>query len=144
MYRIMHPKGADRMAKKKNVDPDQTAPPLGAVWFYTYFLCFFHMAGHGIETLGDKILMSTESSWHFAHLNISLNSWLYTHFSMFFHMYISAAQGQTNPWGQKFDANGKALSVSPLVASFKNFSFNSDFIHIFLMFFHMYIAPGQG
>ena len=34
-------------------------------------------------------------------------------------MYIALAQGQTSPWGQKFDANRKALSLSPFVASFK-------------------------
>ena len=27
---------------------------------------------------------------------------------------------------------------------FKKISLNSDFIHIFFMFFNMYIAPGQG
>ena len=63
---------------------------------------------------------------------------------MFFHMYIALAQGQTTPWGQKFDANRKALSLSPFAASFKKISFNPDFIHIFLMFFYMYIAPGKG
>ena len=32
----------------------------------------------------------------------------------------------------------------PFVASFKQIFLNSDFIHIFFMFFHMYIVPGQG
>ena len=35
------------------------------------------------------------------------------------------------------------LSLRPSIASFKQISLNSDFIHIF-MFFHMYIVPGQG
>ena len=62
---------------------------------------------------------------------------------MFFHMYIAPAQVQTTPWGQKFDANRKALSLSPSVASFKKISFNSDFIHIFNVFLHVY-SPGAG
>ena len=52
-------------------------------------------------------------------------------------------QGQKTPWGQTFDVNRKPLSRRPFVASFKQISLNSDFIHIFLNVFHMYIAPGQ-
>ena len=59
-------------------------------------------------------------------------------------MYIAPWQGQTTLCGQNPDVNRKALSLCPFVASFKQISLNSDFIHIFLMFFHMYIAPGQG
>ena len=59
-------------------------------------------------------------------------------------MYIAPGQGQKTPWGQTFDVNRKPLSLRPFVASFKQISMNSDFIHIFLMFFHMHIAPGQG
>ena len=58
-------------------------------------------------------------------------------------MYIAPGQGQTNPWGQNFDVNRKALSFWPFVASFKRITLKSDFIHIFLMFSYMYIAPGQ-
>ena len=40
------------------------------------------------------------------------------------------------------------MSLRPFVASFKQISLNSDFIHIFythfLMFFHMNMAPGLG
>ena len=59
-------------------------------------------------------------------------------------MYIAPGQGQTNPWGQNFNVNRKLLPLQPFVASLKKISLNSDFIHIFSMFFHMYIAPGQG
>ena len=62
---------------------------------------------------------------------------------MFFHMYIAPAQGQTTLSGQKFDANRKALSLSTFVASFKKISFESDFIHIFHVFPHVY-NPGAG
>ena len=63
---------------------------------------------------------------------------------MILYMYIAPGQGQKTPWGQTSDVNRKPLSLRPFVASFKQISLNSDFIHIFLMFFHMYIAPGQG
>ena len=59
-------------------------------------------------------------------------------------MYIAPGQGQTGPWGQNFNVNRKALSLWPFVVSFKKITYNSDFIHIFYVFFHMYIAPGQG
>ena len=62
---------------------------------------------------------------------------------MILYMYIALGQGQKTPWGQTFDVNRKPISLGPFVANFKQFSLNSDFIHIFLMFFHMYIDPGQ-
>ena len=40
-------------------------------------------------------------------------------------------QGQKTPWEQTFDVNRKPLSLRPFVASFKQISLNSDFIHIF-------------
>ena len=63
---------------------------------------------------------------------------------MILYMYIAPGQGQKTSWGQTFDVNRKPLSLRPFVVSFKQISLNSDFIHIFLMFFHMYIASGQG
>ena len=52
---------------------------------------------------------------------------------MFFHMYIAPAQGQTIPWGQKFDANRKTLSLSQLVASLKKslYIFFNVFLHVY-------------
>ena len=44
-------------------------------------------------------------------------------------MYIAPGQGQTAPRGQHFDVNRKALSLYPFLASFKEISLNSDFIH---------------
>ena len=46
-------------------------------------------------------------------------------------MYIAPGQGHTTPWGQTFDVNRKPLSLCPFIASFKQISLNSDFIHIF-------------
>ena len=51
-------------------------------------------------------------------------------FNDFIHVY-SPGQGQKTPWGQTFDVNRKPLSLRPLVASFKQISLNSDFIHTF-------------
>ena len=48
-------------------------------------------------------------------------------------MYTAPGQGQTAPRGQKFDVNRKALSIYPFVASFKEISFKSDFIHFFFI-----------
>ena len=62
---------------------------------------------------------------------------------MFFHMYIALAQEWTSPWGQKFDVNSKALSVSPFVASYKKISSNSDFIFS-NVFPHVYSPHGRG
>ena len=59
--------------------------------------------------------------------------WFYTFLS-----YSSGAGGHTDPRGQSFDVNRKALSLSPFVASFKRISLKCDFIHF------CHIAPGQG
>ena len=59
-------------------------------------------------------------------------------------MYIAPGYGQTTPWGQIFDVNRKPLSLCPFVAGLKKIALNSDFIYIFFMFHHMYIALGTG
>ena len=57
-------------------------------------------------------------------------------------MYIALGQGQTVPRGQNFDVTRKALSLYPLIASFKEMSLKSDFIHIFFHdLIHVY-SPG--
>ena len=50
---------------------------------------------------------------------------------MILYMYIAPGQGQKTPWEQTFDVNRKPLLLRPFVASFKQISLNSDFIHIF-------------
>ena len=56
----------------------------------------------------------------------------------------SPGQGQTTPWGRTFDVNRKPLSLCPFVAGLKKNALKSDFIYIFFMFHHMYIAPCRG
>ena len=63
---------------------------------------------------------------------------------MILYRYIAPGQGQTTPWGQTFDVHRKPLSLCPFVAGLKKIALKSDFIYIFFMFHHMYIAPGRG
>ena len=53
-------------------------------------------------------------------------------------MYIAPGQGQTTLCGKNLDVNRKALSLCPFVASFKQISLKSDFIHNFSCFIHVY------
>ena len=46
-------------------------------------------------------------------------------------MYIAPGQGQTVPRGQNVYVNRKVLSLYPFVASLKEISLKSDFIHFF-------------
>ena len=57
-------------------------------------------------------------------------------------MYIAPGQGQTAPWEQNLDVNRKAL-LYPFVASFKEISLKSDFIHFFHDLIHVY-SPRAG
>ena len=58
-------------------------------------------------------------------------------------MYIAPGQGQTGPRGQNLDVNRKALSLYQFVASFKEISLKSDFIHFFHDLIHVY-SPRAG
>ena len=64
-------------------------------------------------------------------------------FSMILYMYIAPGQGQTAPRGQSFDVNRNVLSLHSFVASFKNMSLKSAFIHFFHDLIHVY-SPGEG
>ena len=65
------------------------------------------------------------------------------YFNACIHVY-SPRSGADNPLGTNVDINRKLLSLCQFVASFKTIFLKLDFIHIFLMFFHMCIAPGRG
>ena len=60
------------------------------------------------------------------------------------YMYIAPGQGKTAPTGQNFDANRKALSLYPFVASFKEISLKSEFIQFFHDLIHVYIPGAWG
>ena len=110
------------------------------------FLHIYIAPGRGRQSIGDKILMTTERP--FAHM-LQVSNWsirnliLYT-FSMILYLYIAPGQGQKTPLGQTFDVNRKSLSLQPFVASFKQISLNSDLIHIFWCFFPHVYSPGHG
>ena len=59
-------------------------------------------------------------------------------------MNIAPGQGQTAPRGQYLDINRKALSLYPFVASFKEISLKSDFIHFFHDLIHAYSPEAGG
>ena len=52
---------------------------------------------------------------------------------MTLYMHIAPGAGADNPLGTNFDVNRKALSLYPLVASFKETALKSDFIHFFII-----------
>ena len=58
-------------------------------------------------------------------------------------MYIAPGQAQTIPREQNFDVNRKALLLSLFIATFKEISFKSDFIHFFHHLINVY-NPGSG
>ena len=108
---------------------------LWSLILYTFFFIILYM----YIALGNKILMSTEMSCHFIYLfQVSKKClWsliLYIFFHDLIHTYIAPGQGQTAPRGQNFDANRKALSLYPFVASFQEISLKSDFIQFFSWF----------
>ena len=103
--------------------------------FLPFFMCFFHMyiaPGRGRQPIGNKNFMTTERPFLFANMmqvsKWSLQNLLYTFFLI---LYIALGQGQETLCGQTFDVNRKPLTLQPFVASFKQISLNSDFIHIF-------------
>ena len=59
-------------------------------------------------------------------------------------MYIAPGQGQTVSRGQNFYVNRKALSLYQFVASFKEISLKSDFIHLFFHDLKHVYSPGAG
>ena len=56
-------------------------------------------------------------------------------------MYIAPVQGQTTPWGQKFDVNRNSLSLCPFVASLKK---SLIFLPVFYVFLSHVYSPRQG
>ena len=66
--------------------------------------------GSGRQSIGVKILMTTERPFLFAHMlqvsKCSLGTLILYTFLMILYMYIALGQGQKTPWGQiTFDVN---------------------------------------
>ena len=73
------------------------------------------------------------------------------HFFHDLYMYIAPGQRQTAPRGRSFDVNRNVLSLHSFVASFKEISLKSYFIHFFFFFFFFFFhdlidvySPGEG
>ena len=103
----------------------------------------------GADNLGDKILMSTETTCHFGRLlQVSKKSpsslILYIFFFHYFIHVYSPGAGADNPLGMKFWCQWNILSLRSFVASLKKKSLWSLIIYIFFKILYMYIAPGQG
>ena len=64
-------------------------------------------------------------------------------FNNFIHAYSPGARAE-NPLGTNFLYQQKALITSTICCKFQTNLFEFWFYTHFLMFFHMYIAPGQG
>ena len=84
---------------------------------YTFFSCF---------TIVGKILMTTERPFLFAHI-IKVSKWSVRNLILY------------TFWCQQ-----KALITLTICCKFQTNLFEFWFYTYFLMFFHMYIAPGQG
>ena len=63
---------------------------------------------------------------------------------MILYMYIAPGQGQTAPRGQSFDVSKNVLSLHSFIASFKEISLKSDFIHFFFHDLIHVFSPGAG
>ena len=104
--------------------------------------------GRGRQSIWDKILMTTERPFLFAHM-LQVSKWslrnliLYT-FLMILYLYYSPRARAENPLGTNFLCQQKALFTSTICCKFQTNLFEFWFYTHFLMFFHMYIAPGQG
>ena len=106
---------------------------------YTFFNDFIHVYSRraGVDNPPrDKILMSTERPYHFAHLlqvskQISLNLILYILFHVFIHVY-SPGTGTENPMGPNFLYQHKPFVI--LVICCKFLSLN-DFLTFFLIMY---------
>ena len=104
-------------------DKNESIQPLT---LYTSFhdLINVYSRRSGTDNLGDKILMSTETSCHFGNLlqvlkKISFKTdFIQCFFHDFMHVYSPGA-GTNNPLGTKFYVNRNILSLRSFVASFK-------------------------
>ena len=119
------------------------------IQFFFVILHMYTAPGQGWQPLGNKIFMSTGTSYHFGHLlQVSKKSlWsliLYIFFmTLYMYKYIAPWQGQTAPTGQSSDLNRNVLTLHSFVASLKIISSKSDFIQFFHDLIHVH-SPRAG
>ena len=97
------------------------------------------------QTPWGQMLMSTESPYHFAHLLQVLKLLLKYDFKHilndFIHVYSPRARAENPLWTNIWRPQ-KALITSTICCKFQTNLLEFWFYTHFLMFFHMYIAPG--
>ena len=121
---------------------------LWSLILYTFFHVFPHVyiaPGRGRQHIGDKILMTTERPFLFAHYVASFK--MITSKSDFIHIlndlihvYSPGARAY-NPLGTNFWCQQKALFTLPIRCKFKKKK--SDFTHIFNDFIYVYSPGGR-
>ena len=113
-------------------------------------LLYMYIApGQGHTTPWGQMLLLTESPYHFAHslqvLKQSLWSMILNKFLMISYIVYSPGARADNPLWTNFWCQQKVYITLPICCRFKKkIALKSDFVYIFFMFHHMYIAPGRG
>ena len=119
--------------------------------FLPFCMCFFHMytaQSWGRQPIGEKKNYDNRkifSLWSYvaSFKMISSKSDFIHIFNDFIHVYSIGARAE-NPLGTNFWCQPKALITSTICCKFQTNLFEFWFYTHFLMFFHMYIALGQG
>ena len=117
---------------------------------YMYFIMFHHMyiaPGRGRQSIGDKILMTAERPFLFAHMlqvsKWSLRNLIFIHiFNDFIQVYSPGTRAE-NPLGTNFWCQQKALITSTICCKFQTNLFEFWFYTFFNVFPHVY-SPGAG
>ena len=104
--------------------------------------------GRGRQHIGDKRFMTTERPFLFcpyvaSFKMISSKSDFIQIFNDFIHVYSPGAKAE-NPLGTNVWCQQKALTTSTICCKFQTNLFEFWFYTHCLMFFNIYIAPGQG
>ena len=106
--------------------------------------------GQGQITPGDKILMSTEMPYHFAHLFVaslkkkSLWSLIFYHFlGGGFHLYIAPGRGR-QPIGDINFMTTESFFLFAHMLQGPKWSLRNLILYTFLMILYMYTARGKG
>ena len=135
--------------------PFVTSSKKKSLWsriFLPFFICFFFHVytapGRDRQPIGDKNFMTTERPFLFAHMwqickMISSKSDFIHTFNVFTYVYGPGERAE-NPLGTNFWCQQKALITSTICCKFQTNLFEFWFYTHILMFFNMYIAPGQG
>ena len=124
---------------------------LWSLIFYHFFMCFFshvyiprqEQTIHWGQKFYDNRKTFSLCPYVASFNMISSKSDFIHIFNDFIHVYSPGARAE-NPLGTNFWCQQKTLITSIICCKFQTNLFEFWFYIHFLMFFHMYIAPGQG